>query len=539
MPSTFPEVAGERRGEVGRLDQTVMIGLAAMLGYLLLLPHPYLAGAYGDDASYVMLARALAHGIGYRSTWLPGSPVHVQYPPGLPAVLSVAWALGGGPRTVMWTARLLDVLLVGTTAGLLWRVARRRVGVGPHYAALFAIGPFFLDSALQYFGLALAEPWFMALWAVALLMAYRSDEDDGAGALAGVALGLAALFRTQALVLLPALAVGVGLRTKRVRPASLALGAGLAPVLAVAVVRWAMLRATGPASGQTSYLSDLLAHAGGSLAGLPSNVWFNVRGYTLLFSLYTSFWLPLGVLLVAAFAALAVSGGVRLWRAHPELVCTCAANAAVILLWPYNIDRFVVSALPFVGVLAAAGAERLAGGARGHGRLVVQAVALVLAAQVAARQVQLRRQGLSDVATGARPAFWTPSWEVPYFGRFIELSSAWLRASTAPDARVLTPWPVAIALNADRRSFDPEGPLPGEVGKVDAAAAIASLVVRDSIDVVVVAHGDQRVARGVRELRARCPSALSPAGSVGPYGLPAFYRVTRSVDCLRLAADGS
>ena len=364
------------------------------------------------------------------------------------------------------------------------------------------------------------------------------EEYRGAATLGGVALGFAALFRTQAVVLLPAYALGIWIRTRSGRRALESLAAGLAP-FAAWMAASVVLR-NGSAPGGQSYLSDLLARGGGSVTGLLSNAWFNVKGYTLLFSLYTSFWPVLGVLIVAGFTALAVSGAVRLWRGHPELVLTVAANAAVVLLWPYNVDRFVVSALPFVGVLAAAGFESVLEGKGGRVRRIAYAVLALTAVQVAARQVDLRISGERQAESGERPAFWSPSWEVPYFDRFIRRTSAWVDSQTPPGARVLTPWPVAIWLHTDRRTFDPEGPADLSSGaEPDAAAVIAGLMVRDTIDVVVVGHPDQRVARGVAGLLERCPFAVHEAGRTPPYGMPAFYTVDATSPCLRQAAGGS
>ena len=463
----------------------------------------------------------------------------MQYPPGLPAALSVVWAFGGGPGAVVWWARAADVVLVGFTAGVIWHIATRRIGLRPLLAALFAGGPLFLDSALQYFGLALAEPWFMALWAASLMVSYRAGEREGSAAAAGVLVGFAALFRTQALAFIPALAVGTWIRTRQAREGGRVLAGSVAPLLVLGAVRVAVLRSPGAAGEQQSYLTDLVSRAGGSVSGLGSNVWFNLKGYTLLFSLYTSFWPLLGVLIVAGFTALAAAGALRLWRLHPELVLTVAANAAVILLWPYNIDRFVVSALPFVGVLAAGGAQALVEGKGARVRMGAFVVLAALAVQVAARQVDLRVSGERQAQSGERPEFWSPSWEVPYFDRFIRKTDAWIEAEAPADARILTPWPVAIWLHTGRPTFDSEGPEDLGPSAETPAAAIAKLSVRDTIDVVVVGHPDQRVFTGVAGLLDRCPEAVSRAGATPPYGLPAFYRVDSAAGCISGVAAGA
>src|SRR5688500_18494180 len=50
-------------------------------------------GQCHDDAIYVISARALAEGDGYRLTNLPGDPPQTKYPPLYPAVLALAWKI--------------------------------------------------------------------------------------------------------------------------------------------------------------------------------------------------------------------------------------------------------------------------------------------------------------------------------------------------------------------------------------------------------------------------------------------------------------
>jgi len=54
---------------------------------------PGVSGVYHDDAVYVLSAKALATGHGYRLTTVPGAPAQTKYPILYPAVLSAAWML--------------------------------------------------------------------------------------------------------------------------------------------------------------------------------------------------------------------------------------------------------------------------------------------------------------------------------------------------------------------------------------------------------------------------------------------------------------
>jgi hypothetical protein len=551
-----PSMPGHRR-RMNVVQEAVLAAGVVALAYALLLPGPYAVGSYGDDAYYVILGKALAGGMGYRSLYLPGHPVHLQYPPGLPAVVAVLWRFGGSLHAVANLARILDVAAISLVAGAVWWIGRSRLGLSPAIAALFGIGPLFLDSALQYFGLVLAEPWFMLGWALALVLACRAGRSDrapdglaaethlqpgsrpvlpyaGVSIAVGLVLGATALFRTQALALLPAFALGLRLRTRSWRPAALCLAVGLAPV-----ALWGLLHArfVGAdalgAEGQRSYLQDLHLRGTRDLLHLLDNAEFNAKGYLVLFALYTSFSLPVGFLLVATFSALTVAGLFRALRAHPELALAVALNAAVILLWPYNIDRFVVSALPFAGLCAALPLQSLLDSGAARVRPAVVLLLLLAVGYVAARQVALRRDGSATVTAERRPAFWTPSWEVPFFDRFIRLTSRWARSRTSPGDRILTAWPVAIQLATGRQTFDTEGASAGTgADSVGPGAELARQILRDSAHFVVVAHPEHHAAGGVAAIRRDCPDTLS-RDDVGSYRYPAFYHVSaQGLSCL-------
>src|SRR5687767_12816728 len=56
--------------------------------------HPEVCGQCHDDALYVLTAKALAEGDGYRLTNLPGEPPQTKYPPLYPLFLAVLWEIG-------------------------------------------------------------------------------------------------------------------------------------------------------------------------------------------------------------------------------------------------------------------------------------------------------------------------------------------------------------------------------------------------------------------------------------------------------------
>ena len=64
---------------------TAVIALAVTMAAFQPLP----VGVWVDDGHYVILARALATGEGYRYLNLPGAPFATHFPPGYPAFLAV------------------------------------------------------------------------------------------------------------------------------------------------------------------------------------------------------------------------------------------------------------------------------------------------------------------------------------------------------------------------------------------------------------------------------------------------------------------
>ena len=66
---------------------TAAIVIAAVIAAI----GPYPVGVFYDDGIYLVLAKALATGEGYRYLNIPGTPAATHYPPGYPIVLAALW----------------------------------------------------------------------------------------------------------------------------------------------------------------------------------------------------------------------------------------------------------------------------------------------------------------------------------------------------------------------------------------------------------------------------------------------------------------
>jgi hypothetical protein len=166
-------------------------------------------GVVADDSFYVILARALASGEGYRYLNVPGHPAGTHFPPGYPALLAllsfVVPAFPDERRRVQGGERRLPRRGVGLRGAAAAHARRSRsawsIGVG----ALTAVSV----PLLILGNLVLSELCFLAL-ALALLLALERLVDEPAPAwrvlALGVAIGVCTLVRTHGIVLVPAAA---------------------------------------------------------------------------------------------------------------------------------------------------------------------------------------------------------------------------------------------------------------------------------------------------------------------------------------------
>jgi hypothetical protein len=186
-----------------------------------------------DDFFYHATANALADGHGYVRPidLLEGRIVPTaEHPPLYPVVLGLASLVGG---TSVEVHRFVTVL-IGTLAVLVVAlIARRLAGdrAALAGAVLAAVYPAFVAAD----GSIMSEPLFGLLVALAVLQALRAAQRPSlaGAAMLGALVALATLTRSEAILLLPLLAVPVGLRARDRRWALMAVSV-LAGVIVLA-----------------------------------------------------------------------------------------------------------------------------------------------------------------------------------------------------------------------------------------------------------------------------------------------------------------
>ena len=198
------------RGFYAWLAGFAVVGFGVALAYALgVSPDEIVAG---DATQYHLLAQGIANGDGYStlSSVLQHDPQPTaQHPPLFPLVLAGLDLVGldslTAHRVVLCLSAAAGVVLIGLLGK---RVAGPRAGlIG---AAIAAVYPGFFMLA----GVAMAESLYVPLIALILLLTYELIDRPrlGMAAILGGLIGLATLDRTEAVLLLPLLALAVALR---------------------------------------------------------------------------------------------------------------------------------------------------------------------------------------------------------------------------------------------------------------------------------------------------------------------------------------
>ncbi|HTW92426.1 MAG TPA: phospholipid carrier-dependent glycosyltransferase [bacterium] len=462
-------LAGRRRtADPGRFLLPALLGLYVVLSILLFDPK---LGTFGDNAIYLILGKSLAGGNGYRDLYLPGAPVHTQYPPGFPVILAGITLLCGGVNVL--AAKLFVVL---TGIGAMFFIYRLCELTFPKRAwpimALFASVPALVENNHWV----LSEMPFLLATVAALYCLVLADQRSRATAVR-LRVGACGLAVAASFIRTAGVAVVLGvllffLVRRRYRELVL-----LVLLFAAATLPW-QLHNTGAGHTQP-YLEQLLARQPYSLeqgrAGISDwalRVWQNLRDYAatviprMLFPTRDDSWYEIisGIIL----SLLAAIGFLRSFRKPASqtpvgqlaskapvgrvgALQSCAVFAAPLLLcWP-NIwvsERLLLPFLPLVIVFLFYGLDWL-GAKLGWRRFAPAFIgALVLANTV--HMASLAGKAVSDnlgYLRGDRCSGYEVDWR-----RYFEAID-WIKAQTPADAVVMARKPEFVYLLSGRQSY--------------------------------------------------------------------------------------
>ncbi|HEX9563199.1 MAG TPA: hypothetical protein VF981_04480 [Gemmatimonadaceae bacterium] len=333
--------------------------LAALaMGFVVISIQPYPVGVLQDDGIYVVLARSLATGQGYRFLHLPDAPNATHYPPLYPLFLAGLWKLVPAFPANVTVFKFANAALVAVAAAGAYRFTRARAGLAPAPAAL-TVAAFTACAPIVLLGvMVLSEPLFLAALCPVLLVCERAADGGRprAAVLAGAAGGVLALIRTLGVVAIPATALVLAWR-RRWTAAALVVVAG-----ALVLLPWQLwVSAYGaevPPIFQGKYGSYGRWLAGALQAEGPGWV---VR--LVLFNLgqiVGQGWETLGVDTLPALArwtatvmatGLFAVGWWRLVGRAPVAAWMLAMYLSLVVAWPFLPARFTWAMWPVIGVV--------------------------------------------------------------------------------------------------------------------------------------------------------------------------------------------
>ncbi len=341
------------------------IALALALGVFAMNPIPI--GAFHDDARYLLLARSIAEGTGYRFVFVPGSPAGMHFPPAFPLLLAALWKIAPAFPASETLFKLLNAAMLSIAAFATFAFARNRAGLAPWAAAGVSLA--FAGSLPVLFldGVLFSEPFFIASLMAALLVCERSvrgkTHDGDSGSLnglafaAGIAVGGVTMIRTLGIALGVGLAIMLIVRREWRSLALSMLGIAL---LLVPWQLWTMRHGgeippilAGDYGTYGAWVGAAMRSEGaGFIARVAKE---NLKGFSILLDLFG----------VSGFVALVVAiplliafwiGVRRLRRSAPVSVASLAVYLVVVLIWPGTPDRFLWPMWPLMLTAVACGA---------------------------------------------------------------------------------------------------------------------------------------------------------------------------------------
>jgi hypothetical protein len=350
--SVVTEPAPGRRFSRWAVGGALIIVLAGLIaGYITLL-RAQAAGTFHDDGIYLVTAKALAEGRGYRIISIPTEPPQTKYPILLPWVLSLVWRIYPSfPANLVWL-RFVPLIATLTWLCLSWLLLRR-VGASKSETAVITL----LTAASPWTAFLsttpMAETLFAAFLAGGLLMITRLHHGDGTRAdafLAGALVGAAVLTRMAGVA--PALAGVLTFVPRRRWATAFQYSAGAA--LVTLPWFWWVMRQEAAATPVETYYSaanyaswNIVASYAWSekLVVLGMNAIQGGLALPSVWGFQTSS--AMLVLPVAATVLVLMSRG--LWRARAEpCAMLVAAYCTIHAMWVWPPLRFVVPVVPLL-----------------------------------------------------------------------------------------------------------------------------------------------------------------------------------------------
>jgi hypothetical protein len=445
------------------LDYRLALGLAVILllvgGWRLV---PRVSGVFHDDAIYVITAKALAEGDGYRLINLPGAPPQTKYPMLFPAVLAIIWKLWPVFPDNLIAMQMVSLVAAAAAMALTYLYLVRFAYCSRLTAGVAVLLALSTPTVLYVSTLTLSEMLFALLLVIALWRVEselrRSSAPIAAQIVTGLILGAPYHCRT---VGLPVALVAIAVLAWRRKPVLWTLAGCLMTVVpwiawtAVAAVRWR----TDPIIGYyTDYVAGWSPFTAQGLTAASINavlicrdaVGLMLSGINVTLTnvgMRVGQWLVLPGAFVLAFIVR------QAFRAR-LLPCCLSAYLAMMCFWPWLPWRFLVPVLPYLIVyvgesFGAIGGPVLSPSPRRY-------VAAAMAAGILAFNLTgVRAAGLVSHRAGY-PYHFAPDGTTPViaWSSFEDMFS-WVRAHTSEKDILASGLDTMLSLYTGRRALRP------------------------------------------------------------------------------------
>jgi hypothetical protein len=339
---------------------------AAVLGIGLVALNPFPVGVLHDDAVYVILAKALATGHGYRYLNLPGEPFATHFPPGYPLFLAALWRLAPDfPRNVFVFKCANAVLLVAGYLALSV-LLRKRCGCstwasrGLAFVAVAGVPMLFVST------LVLSETLFFAIAAIALVITEPAIElplDRRALIVATLVSSSAALVRTPGIALIGAPIILLLIRRQ---PRAAGLVAAVAALLLAPWQLWTQAHAhqvpdalQGAYGSYSAWLGDAVRQRGPAFLVRTLEVTGRQAIDVVAAAVATFSSSAVNLVSLIALIPILVAGLRSAWQRVPVFAVFLVLYFPLVLIWPSTPARYIWGVWPFATIVVALGLRSL------------------------------------------------------------------------------------------------------------------------------------------------------------------------------------
>lgn len=207
----------------------LLTGFVVLACYLM---RPDVVGFLYDDGMYLMVAKALAEGHGYRLMGIVDQPYFYKYPPLFPLLLALGWLINPHfPHNIVWL-KSINILLATATLAL-WGYYFRKIRQFPQWICLLLV--LILGTNWRFLEVSIdlmSEPLFMLLSSLTIILCHQFQDKNQPFTLANVALlvimSVAAFYtRTMALPLIMAIGLWLWLTGQRKQAGAYCLGSAV------------------------------------------------------------------------------------------------------------------------------------------------------------------------------------------------------------------------------------------------------------------------------------------------------------------------